>query len=994
MRSLRLLIREAEPPYADPLGHAVSWSLFDESVGLPLAVDRTPRDSQGQELPETVANVLRQAATDGPVLLRLCNRIPRFDSVGWEALCGSGMRFENVLLVRQEGDETSDPIVPFGNPRILVAWSDVGNAQFPPLPRTTEEATTIVEQIRRLRSGALVQTLPHATRSGLAASLSGAVDLLHFSGHAHAFPTDHALVLESGEIERAAFLYGEDLRSLVATSKAKVVVLSACRSLKLGYELVRAGLPCAVAYRSAVADSAASLFSRVFYTGLAMGRTIVEAVHEGRLALQAAGEDAFAPVLICRPGAETSIIFASTNRPRTLARSRPPQDSRPFFGREVERERILRALRRPEVRIASITGMGGMGKTRLAMALAADLEGDYRDGTAWIDCSDLRTLEDLLGALAAAIGLGSVGDADEIVGQLSEAETLVVFDCFERLTDHAPYLEKLVRLCQRVDLLVTSRRVLGVPQEHEHAIGPLLGKGRAKSREGIELFAQAARQVSPNFKVNRRNAKLVREVVEALELVPLAIILAAGRLRSLTLDELAEQVRRRRLEVLRRRAIETDRHATMLQVVSDSFDLLQEEERELMFDLSVFQGGFGFADAAAVLAHHPDLLDGIERLRENSLLSVQTQSSAARYRILDTIREYVGLVVPPERLRGVQIAHANHFARFADRWDARLRAGEWKAANEALWSEAGNLRGAVSSAIVWSEEALVLRLAGSLARWYLETGLKTEFESLVEAAEGPAADHEDRRLLIEIRGLQGERRRRDREAPEAIRYWLDRARLCEAINDFDGTADSYTDIASLGLVSDRPHISRRMLRRIDALPAEQISPLVRATAKVIQAKLHLRKDELELAIEEAEAAEALANSVPPNPQVFFIVMSLAQIYRAAGNLDQSLALAKRLVSLTLQAWHLQSVGRGLLEMADTFVAMRRIPSAAEAIAIASQIPVRISPTVSSTVRDARTEFARLYGEAEMESALAAATKEEWRVLAGRLAAAELRAEAR
>ena len=335
------------------------------------------------------------------------------------------------------------------------------------------------------------------------------------------------------------------------------------------------------------------------------------------------------------------------------------------------------------------------GKTRLARYVAARTAGYFRGGAWLVECDALSTREELARAVCAVLGVdaSAAGGESETIGaavatSLGERDesgpVLLVLDCFEHLTERAaPFVDALLRAAPQIFCLVTSRVILGLPREFEYPLSPMAASvtpaeaaaaaegaqherrrhapapvdatienerpgsesGLRATADGVALFMEAAVHVLPGFRPDRRERALVRRICDDLEGIPLALILAASRLRHLTLDELLTQVRAGRFEVLRRRAVGRDRHAALQEVIAGSFGLLPAESRHLLRRLCVFVGGFYYEDAWEVACDGPTkreaLFEGLAQLRENSLLQVQRQEGRTRFKLLDTVREYV-----------------------------------------------------------------------------------------------------------------------------------------------------------------------------------------------------------------------------------------------------------------------------------------------------------------------------------------------------------------
>jgi predicted ATPase/class 3 adenylate cyclase len=359
--------------------------------------------------------------------------------------------------------------------------------------------------------------------------------------------------------------------------------------------------------------------------------------------------------------------------PQTLERRRTnlPIQATPLVGRERELEEA-RALLLRGGRLLTLTGPGGTGKTRLALQLAADAVDTFDDGVFFVDLSAVREVELVLPAVAQAVGVRDASGSS-VAPQLAEffgsRRTLVVLDSVEQVVDSAPELGRLLAACPGLELVATSRVALRLTGEQEFPVPPLGGD------EAVELFAERARAVRPGFELNG-DRPAVAEICARLDGLPLAIELAAARVKLLPPAKLLERLDDR-LALLTGGARDApERHQTLRATIDWSYELLEEDERALLARLSVFAGGFTLEGAEAVCDAS---LDGIGSLVEKSLVAERGSDDAEpRFALLETVREYAH-----ERLveRGEEeelgLTHAGYVLRSLEEGDDRgtLRSG-------------------------------------------------------------------------------------------------------------------------------------------------------------------------------------------------------------------------------------------------------------------------------------------------------------------------------
>jgi predicted ATPase/class 3 adenylate cyclase len=423
------------------------------------------------------------------------------------------------------------------------------------------------------------------------------------------------------------------------------------------------------------------------------------------------------------------------NRPNNL-----PLQPTPFLGREHEVQQIVDLLRRPEVRFLTLTGPGGTGKTRLALQAAAELLDDFPDGVFFVPLASLTDPALVLPTMAMTLGIREEGGQplqERLQEYLAAKHLLLVLDNVEHLVAAAPHVGELLSTAPGLKVLTTSRLPLRLRAEREYAVPPL-GLPRRKpppppeqlsQYEAVRLFIERAQAVRADFTIDNATAPAVAEICWRLDGLPLAIELAAARIRMLPPQAMLARLEHR-LPILTGGARDApERQRTLRNTIAWSYDLLVPEDQVLFRRLAVFAGGATFEAADAVV--NPDgsldVFGGLERLLEQSLLRQEVgPEGELRFSMLETIREY-GL----EQLEAagesaeVRHRHAAFYLRLVERAEPELLGPGQPLWLDRLETEHDNLRAALSWTLDMDAET-ALRLAASLREFWFFRGHLSE----------------------------------------------------------------------------------------------------------------------------------------------------------------------------------------------------------------------------------------------------------------------------
>jgi predicted ATPase/DNA-binding XRE family transcriptional regulator len=620
-----------------------------------------------------------------------------------------------------------------------------------------------------------------------------------------------------------------------------------------------------------------------------------------------------------------------------------------LLGRERELAEIQGFLR--EVRLLTLTGTGGVGKTRLALEAARRAEDLLSDGMAFIGLAPLSDAALVSSTIAQSLGLREtegLSSREALYAYLKEKRLLLVLDNFEHVLEAAPEVVQLIEACPHLVVLVTSRAPLRVRGEQEYPVPPLVVPDPTRvpvveevtSAPAVELFAERARAASPSFELTEANAAAVAAICWRLDGLPLALELAAARMRFLGPTALLSRLDRA-LEAGGARDL-PERQRTMRATLDWSHDLLHNPEKELFRRLSVFAGGWTLEAAETVVAAGEvgaeDVLALLVNLGEQSLAVAETNTGGSvRYSMLEPVRQYaLEKLEESGEAEEIRRQHAGYYLALAEQTGPELRGPSQAAGLRRLESEIDNLRAAVGWSIEHGESEAIARMAWSMWTYWWSSGHISEGRRWMEEAlaKGTALPASSRARLLFVAATLGQ------ALGDFESTWpmIEESReLFEQLGDRQGIAYGLGTGGLIVLGQGRPEESLALMLESADIDLELGNKWGAASMLGFSATVPFGQGDLARARQLAERGLSLAREVGARDVLYVALHPLAAIALAEGDHERAARLFEEGLTLSAEVGEETNVAyclEGLASIAaseDKLERAARLWGAAEAI---------------------------------------------------------------
>jgi predicted ATPase len=613
----------------------------------------------------------------------------------------------------------------------------------------------------------------------------------------------------------------------------------------------------------------------------------------------------------------------------------PAQTTR-LIGRENAVEEVVRLLKREDVRLVTLTGPGGTGKTRLGLQVAAELIDEYANGVFFVPLAPISDTNLIISTIAQILGVHNVsgGSIDiSLKNFLRYKQILLLLDNFEQIISAAPVIAGLLSDCPTLNVLVTSREVLHLGGEHDYSVPPLTIPEGQQNRgfqdasladltqfASVRLFIERALAIMPAFEVTNENAPAIAEICHRLDGLPLAIELAVARIQILTPFDILARLERR-LPLLGKGARDLPaRQRTLAGTIEWSYELLDSDEKVLFGRIAVFVGGCTL-DAAEAVCHAKsdslseiDVMEGFASLADKSLIKRTGAASGQRFSMLETIHAYaVKRLEASGEVEEIQRRHAMYMISLSERVEVGIRGPEQLQWRDRMSDELNNFRASLQW-LVQNDPNAALKATGRLWWFFQVAGLASEglewFEIL---SKRPGISDSTRAWAMNRLGVLaavvGEYER-------AMQLGTEGLRLSRSLGDNAETAAALSNFSLVIYLTGDLSKARSVCEESLVLAGETGDPWILGRAKRILGLSEGRLGNYDRGAGLLEECLALFREVGDNLEVAYVLRNLGFVLLISGNHNRAAELCRESLSISKEMGDRWSMARALIHLAS------------------------------------------------------------------------------
>ena len=642
-----------------------------------------------------------------------------------------------------------------------------------------------------------------------------------------------------------------------------------------------------------------------------------------------------------------------------------------MIGREVESTRLRKLILNPEIRLVSVLGPPGVGKTCLSLSAARAVQSAFRDGVVFVDLVAVRDPQYLLPVISAAIGIAgssAVSAEEALKSALTDKSLLFVLDNFEQIVSAAPLLLTLLGAAPEVKLLITSREVLRLRGEHEFNLAPLPIPPRGSSPlnsspldfSSVELFIERAQAVKPEFSVDEKNASLIVEICSRLDGLPLAIELAAARIRTMSLTSMIEQFNRQFDWLSQGPRDQPEWRQTLMGAIDWSINLLTEKERALFYRLSIFSGGWTLAAAEQVcsdgrLCPRKEVMGFLIQLIEKSLILPEDENS--RFSFMETLREYARLGLEKSgELETLRQRHFEYCLGFMQTAKPNIRQG----AQQLIWlsrteREYPNLRLALEWAVEKKERASQAMDLGFCIHsfWVTRSYIRDARQWLSKIL---ALDPSPSRIRADLLRFASDYASSQGEYEQAQTFEEEAMNISRALEDEPGIYFSMDGMAMLAGVQGDYERASRLLEEVLAYRRRQGNDVLLTATLNNLAIATRRRGNLERAKVLFLEAVRINREKENMKSLSHSLHGLAEVNTQQGSYEDALKLFKEGIEIRIQLLDMKGLAYSLDSLSLLVERMRDITIAVKLKGASDQIREKIGSPITPATKNENEEF--------------------------------------